>query len=212
MGGWQEYEGIAREALERAHQHDVVDLHAVARALDVVVLEGTGRSWAAGDVIHLRAADEPRRRRWLLAHELGHVLADRAGLDRSDETIANGIANALVIPDPAAKRDLRRFDGAVAPIRERHELSWEVTLRRLVTVQSFVGALWRDGRLVWSGRSPWLRNAVDAGVVAALPRQLAGEHHELVLAPPERVEDLAEQLMERRARASLRSTSSPPPS
>lgn len=189
MVGWQEYEGIARQALERASQDDVVDLREVARAHDVQIVETHGPPGATLSLVFVRHGEEPRRRKWTLAHELGHVLARRAGLDGACERTANGIANCLVIPDRAAKRDLGRFGWRVAPIRERHELSWEVTIRRLVTVQSAVGALWR-GRRVWAGRSPWLRGRLDLEVVELLPREDAGEV-ELVLVAPEVAEEAA---------------------
>lgn len=190
MIGWQEYEGIAREALERAAQDDVVDLREVARCNGIAVLDAhRGHTRALGDAVFLRRTGEPRREKWAVAHELGHIFAARAGLDPLCEATANGIANALVIPDRAAKRDLGRYDWQVAPIRARHELSWEATLRRLVTVVSSVGALWKGGRIVWAGRSPWLRNEARFGDFAGLPRQLGADDTELVFVTPEAFEE-----------------------
>lgn len=192
---WRDLEGIAREALERAGMDDVVDVRELARAIGVDVVEAPGRVGSTGRLVFVRPG-EPRRQKWLIAHELGHVLARRAGLDPGCERTANGIANCLIIPDAAAKRDLSRYDWEVAPIRARHELSWEATLRRLVTVTSAVGALWRGGRLVWWGRSPWLRNRLRAGALADLPRQDAGSG-ELALVPPETAEAPSAALGER---------------
>lgn len=190
----------ARREVARAHDVQIVDLIPASRGR-AEVMWSAGRStrgsrerrssgprrttWST----FVRRGEEPRRRKWTLAHELGHVLARRAGLDGACERTANGIANCLVIPDRAAKRDLGRFGWRVAPIRERHELSWEVTIRRLVTVQSAVGALWR-GRRVWAGRSPWLRGRLDLEVVELLPREDAGDV-ELALVAPEVAEEAA---------------------
>ncbi|MBX3246702.1 MAG: ImmA/IrrE family metallo-endopeptidase [Myxococcales bacterium] len=108
---------------------DVVELEELAAACGVRIIPTPGRTYSAGDVVWLRARARPIAARWQLAHELGHVLAARGGLDRSCERTASTIGAALLLPRRTLVRELHAHAWDLEPIIERHWVTWMIAVR-----------------------------------------------------------------------------------
>lgn len=125
----------------------------------MIVAWTTGPSRTAGGVILVHRHDEPERRRWDCAHELGHMIAGHVGLPPKSESVANAIASATLVPDRAFKRDLSRHAWDLAELVPRYQVSWEVLARRVPKVVSSVSTIVDNGRVWYRERSRWLTSA-----------------------------------------------------
>jgi len=133
-----------------------VDPWALASSMGFTVLDKPGPASTVGVYMSVDGGMPIERQRFDLAHELGHIAAWETGLDAKDCRMASAIAAALLIPDPAIKRDLSRTMWDLAELVPAYGVSWEVMARRLPRVVPCVSTIVDNGRVRWRQRSPWL--------------------------------------------------------
>lgn len=150
--------GAARFLLESVGLPEPpVDPFEIASEWGLTVCWTAGPSCLSGPVLFVHKHDEPERRRWDCAHELGHFIAWHVGLPHKSESVANAIASATLLPDRAIKRDLSRVAWDLAELVPLYGVSWEVMARRLPNVVSCVSTIVDNGKVWFRRRSPWLR-------------------------------------------------------
>ena len=132
-----------------------VDIEAMASAWGIAVIDGA-RSTVSHTTITVDARKEEAGRRFDLAHEMGHLIAEHVGLDRHCERTASSIASATLMPDAPWKRDLDGSGWDLEHLTERYGVSLEVAARRASEVRGAVCSAWEGDRLVGRWRSPWL--------------------------------------------------------
>jgi hypothetical protein len=169
-------EGIARELLDASGLDDPpVSPLWLARHLGLVPIPSS-RTAIAGPVLLFDDRLPERRRRIRVAHELGHALLRRAGLDDRDERAAWHVGAALVVPGVRLRRDLSRHAWDLRPLVDRYDVSWEVLARRLTSAVSSVVSVWDNGELTRRWSSPWLQTcALRRRGTPGWEAELAGE-------------------------------------
>jgi hypothetical protein len=122
MAGPEEWEGAAAELLDATCTTapvNVLDL-AAACGLDV---QYWARAGAKTDLdaatVWVESRARPERLQGLVAHELGHVALDRAGLEQSERG-ATYVGGALRLPRREMLRDLRETAWSLEALRARH--------------------------------------------------------------------------------------------
>lgn len=195
-----EAEQVALAARERAGvpvQEPAWDLAAIAEKLGlyvfVLALAGQGATQAEGSYVALRrggvalvgAAGESGRRRFTVAHELGHhVLADEfaaewvvGGGTTEREKVINAFAIHFLLPRPAALNRWERYRGSGDPrdatirIAAEFGLSWSAACAQLQRVGCLVGAHYERVEAVPASKFEFLerglrvRSDVDAPLV-----------------------------------------------
>lgn len=167
--GPEEWEGIARDALEGTCTVAPVDTCALAVALGVRVLEYPGHEGFA-DVLRRCVYIPARpmrneRREGNVAHELAHVLLRDHGLDIHNEEAARYIAGALRVPREELDRALRRT-WSIRAMRARFGASHEMLVRRITQVRPAIATVIDGGRVTVRVASPWLAGRA----IATTPR------------------------------------------
>jgi hypothetical protein len=140
-----------------------------------------------GPVIHLSKSRDPSQRRFILAHELGHVIlwSIRAKQDfqgrqaltatPNEERLADRLADTLLVPDSLI-RDV--LDAGVTLMNLIHaaraaDVAPELVVRRLTTLHVDVGMLrWRREGQRWAVVG---RPGVSSGLYGCLRPSFAGQ-------------------------------------
>lgn len=166
-------EGIATALLDELGLEAPIDPWQIALALGVDVVDGPPGERprlevAAGRwTVVLDPTERPERRASGLAHELGHLLAERADLGRG-ETVAWWIAAALLLPRETMRRLVRIHGRDVVAIAAASPwTSHELVGRRLVMMDRAL-RLW-----VWDREGPAPRRYAVEGPGWRWPRPAA---------------------------------------
>lgn len=136
-----ELEEIARGALEQTDLGPPVDPDILAHRLQLEVMDGGAgcEGLLIGRWIFVDEAMRPERRAFAIAHEIGHHLLRRHGLEvpgRNDERGADYLASALLLPRDDFERDLRRLGWDLIALHARHRhASFEAIARRIVALR-----------------------------------------------------------------------------
>ncbi len=151
-------EGLSRAFLDMTGLGSpVVDVVAHSAHLGVKLVPARQAAVMGGNVSTHNGLPEPRQR-IRTAHELGHILAERAGEDPRDETLAWATGAGLLMPAREFRRDLAERCWDLDGLPGLYGVSWEVLVRRLCHVAGAVVSIWDNGRLSRRWRSPWLQS------------------------------------------------------
>lgn len=133
--GPEDWEGAARELLDASCTSCPVNVIDLADALDYTI-EYSARAGADVDhearIIYVESRATPERLQSLVAHELGHIALDRAGLPQSERG-ATYIGGALRMPWREMHRDLRETAWSLLELRKRHPHAGHVALAVRIT-------------------------------------------------------------------------------
>lgn len=162
----------ARDLFERTNGRVPVDVCRIARMLGYRVEEAEIR-WAGylatrDNIIVVRRSDIPTRKRFTVAHEIGHLLWWKAcgesvtdkrlykgRGDSEEERIANKLASELLMPMPEFLGALRMWRGpsfvAVRCLASLFGVSFGACVRRITELEGVVGFTYLYE--VWSGES-----------------------------------------------------------
>lgn len=121
-------------------------------------------------VVVIRGGQPADRRRFTLAHELGHLTMDVKGGDaKHEESCAHRFAAAFLVPSAVARRELGEHRRTVALeelqlLKERHGMSIQAWIRRALDVGIISPAAYRGlcvevGRRGWRKVEPIVRDA-----------------------------------------------------
>jgi Zn-dependent peptidase ImmA (M78 family) len=181
----------AEEILHQVMVTDIpIDVLQVAEELGLFVQETTlsgdldgclvtdGR---VGGVLINKAIEDPRRRRFTLAHEIGHFVlhkdlpvvreqVDEVGsfFHSMNEKQANTFAGYLLMPPHSVPEDLGKNPPSLAQVddlAESFDVSLAAALRRIVRESHWRCALvvTRDGIVQWAVRSPYFESYIPTG-------------------------------------------------
>lgn len=169
-------EGIAREILDSSGLDEPpVSALALARHMGLRPVPSDTTAVAGPVLVYDDRMPEPRQR-IRIAHELGHVLLRRAGMDDRDERAAWTVGAALVVPGRRLRRELSAHAWDLSDLVPRYGVSWEAMARRLTSLVSCVVSVWDNGSLVRRWHSPWLRScALGRRGTPSWEAQLAGQ-------------------------------------
>ena len=144
-----------------------IEIEDVARAVGVrsitpmsITADGyLGRSAAGELVIRYQSGGSRERRRFTIAHEVGHVLLARLrGVDISDpvfriqsvrqaeEAMANRVAAELLLPENLLRSKLNQLApswNAIAAIRREFAVSTEALVQRILEIKGITGVHFR---------------------------------------------------------------------
>jgi hypothetical protein len=120
MAGPEEWEGAAAELLDVTCTTAPVDALTLASACGLEVRQRR-RAGAQLDenVLWVEEGARPERLQGLVAHELGHLVLDRASLEQSERG-ATYVGGALRLPRREMLRDLRETAWSLDALRARH--------------------------------------------------------------------------------------------
>jgi hypothetical protein len=112
----------------------------LAACHDLRVVHGGSRACTCriNDTIYIDTTLPRFRQAFDLAHELGHVAAELAGLYAHDEAAASGIGGRLLCPDRPLREHLRQHAWDLARTQPLYFASWEVLARRVAEVRSAI--------------------------------------------------------------------------
>jgi Zn-dependent peptidase ImmA (M78 family) len=189
----EQAERTAQQFLDEAGDPEVpIDPYKVARAHGVLVIERVAEGCdgciliegdAAAILVNSSVATVERRR-FTVAHELGHFALHRDVLQFRRESLneieqetdsgldaeANAFGSALLMPTVSVDRGFSRREPTLYvadEMREHYLVSSTAAALRLTKRSHYAGALVlaKDGRIVWVARSPeWRRYFVPTGV------------------------------------------------
>lgn len=165
-------EGVAQQALDRAAVAAPVDALELAERMGLeVCYSDTGEPLLMGRTVFV-----PRRGRvallhWMIAHELGHVLASAAGADGACEATANYLAGALLVPRQDALRQLRAGWDLNELRRAHPHAPAHAIAVRIVQLRGAAAAVYDQGRLRrrWGPPVPLERELVAQALDAGAP-------------------------------------------
>lgn len=105
------------------------------------------RSTTAGPLIVVERSLSAHRRRWHIAHELGHIAARHTGMDPRCERTANAIASALLMPQHQFSLDVAASRWSLTRLCTRYEVSFEAAAWRLSRLRRANVSVWDNGEL-----------------------------------------------------------------
>lgn len=151
-----------------------IDAFALAGACGLrVVAAPIATARLLGDVIEVNARARRQRQHGMIAHELGHWAAKRAG-DPDTEYAADMIGAALLLPRREFDGDLRATGWDLRALRAKHiNCSAELIARRIVSLRDACVAIWDNGKLKARVASPWLPEGFAR--ISGFERELAAE-------------------------------------
>lgn len=175
----QDWEGVARDLLERAGADDPpVDAFEVAACWGFKI-EPAAIATSSIDmdrrVIRLNVRARHERQQMSVAHELGHFGLVRGGL-ANDENGARYIGGAMLLPRAAMCRDLTRTAWSIAELRLLHPNASSTAIAlRIVQIRDAVVTLIdpRGHQPEWRRHSPGITDRRVVGASCAWERDLA---------------------------------------
>jgi hypothetical protein len=179
-----EWEGVARDLLERAGADDPpVDAFVVADCWGFAIEASPGPSSldVEARVIRVRASERPERRHMSVAHELGHFGLIRAGLP-NEEDGARYIGGAILLPRSRFDRDLTRTAWSITKLRAIHANTSATAIAvRITQLRDAVCTLIdpKGRKTPWRVASPWVHDPrIDRRRVTRWERELAERAYE----------------------------------
>jgi hypothetical protein len=180
MSGVEEWEGIARDLLERSGADDPpVDALVVADCWGFAVLQATGAIPSidpVGRVIRVNLDQRAQRVQMDVAHELGHFGQQRAGVPDLEEG-ARYIGGAILLPRARFDRDLASTAWSITKLREMHSnVSATAIAVRITQLRDATCAIIdpRGRKAPWHIASPWLHDPrIERRRVTRWQRELA---------------------------------------
>lgn len=146
-----EREGAARFFLDSCGVAEVpTPLERAAEKWGYSVSEGRF-SGTAGPLISIDGSKSHHRKRWDLAHELGHIIARHCGLDEHCEATANRLASAILMPWICFGSSVSELGWDLRALSERYDVSHEAAAWRLKAIRCASVTIWDNGRLVSRG-------------------------------------------------------------
>lgn len=168
----EDLEGAAAWLVDGAGLQPPVSAFAAAVALGLRLRPCRMRGAAlAGDVVLFDAYSRAVRQHGLVAHEVGHVVSQEAGVGDTEEN-ANFVGSAVMLPRAPFERDLRTTGWDLRELRAKHlNVSAEMIARRIVSVRDAIATILDNGRVKARVVSPWLAEGFRR--VSAFERELA---------------------------------------
>lgn len=144
-------EGLARELLTETATDPPVDALRLAAQCGLEV-RAIGGSEASIDldrgVLHAPLRARPTRLHGRVAHELGHWLLFRDGLNHHDEDAATYLGGCLLLPRETFLRDMKETDWDLDALQLRHpNVSAQAIVVRMTQVSPATASVWDHGRL-----------------------------------------------------------------
>lgn len=169
MAGPEEWEGAAAELLDATCTTAPVDVLELAALCGLEVRPGRGCTEGRAIFVDLRA--RPERLQGQVAHELGHLALERAGIEQSERG-ATYVGGALRLPRREMLRDLRETAWSITALRERHPHASATAIAvRITQLRTAAMALFDP-----HGRTPAWRVAGDSVGRDLAARPTALEH------------------------------------